>query len=354
MLFQTPDESVVDSKGRVVYFSLKRFIANIVQGNHCFICGASPETVPFNDEHILPDWILRRYGLHSRVITLPNGTPFQYGQFKIPCCAKCNGNLGKRVEKPIREKFNKGYKSFGEQLKQDGPWDLFCWMCLIFLKTHLKDTDLSLHLDRRKGKTTIGELHSWEDLHHIHCMARSFYTGCDLKIEALGSLLVVPAKTLPYGDQFDYCDLSFAQTMLLRIGEIAVIAVFNDSQASLSVVQETLKKIAGPLSPLQLREIAVRMAAINIHLAERPRFSSSLDIITEEYEISGERPSEILVDDVKDAVVGKMMHHICGPIVIEHPDKAQILENLKTGHYTFLFDDKGRFAADNMDPVSES
>jgi hypothetical protein len=351
MLFRTPDESVVDSKGRTVYFSLKRFIAEIAKGNRCFICGASPENVPFNDEHILPNWILKRYGLHNRVITLPNGTPFRYGQFKIPCCATCNGNMGERVEKPIREMFDKGHKSYGEQLRLDGPWDLFCWMNLIFLKTHLKDNNLSFHRDTRKGEMKIGELHSWEDLHHIHCMARSLYTGCNLKIEALGSLLVLPAKILPYGEQFDYRDLSFAQTMLLRIDEIAVIAVFDDAQASLSVIQDTLKKIAGPLSPLQLRELAVRMALINIHLSERPRFSSGFDMITEEYEIGGQRPAEIQIEDAKDEVVGKMMHHICGPAVIENPDKAQILENLKTGHYTFLFDDKGQFAADHMDPV---
>jgi hypothetical protein len=262
--------------------------------------------------------------------------------------------MGECLERPIREMFEKGYKSFGEQLKLNGPWDLFCWMNLIFLKTHLKDNNLSFHRDTRKGEMKIGELHSWEDLHHIHCMARSWYTGCDLKIEALGSLLVLPAKILPYGDQFDYCDLSFAQTMLLRIDEIAVIAVFDDAQASLSVVQETLQRIAGPLSPLQLRELAVRMAVTNIYLSERPRFSSNFDIVTEEYEIGGQRPAEIQIEHVNDEVVGKMMHHICGPIVIENPDKAQILENLKTGHYTFLFDDKGRFAADHMDLISES
>ena len=77
MLFQTPDESVLDSKGRVIYFTLKRFITNIAKGNHCLLCGASPEVVPFNNEHILPDWILKRYRLHSRLITLPNGTSFK-------------------------------------------------------------------------------------------------------------------------------------------------------------------------------------------------------------------------------------------------------------------------------------
>jgi hypothetical protein len=352
MLFQTADESVVDSKGRIIYFGLKRFIAEIAQGNHCFLCGASPEAVPFNDEHILPDWILRRYGLHNRLITLPNGTSFRYGTFKIPCCSECNKNMGQRVEQPIRDMFDKRRGSFGEQLQLNGPWDLFCWMCWIFLKTHLKDTDLSFHLDTRKGEMKIGDMHSWEDVHHVHCMARSFYTGCNLKANALGSLLVLPAKILPYGEQFDYCDLSFAQTMLIRIDDIAVIAALNDSQALVSVLQEFLKSIAGPLSPLQLREMMVRMAVININLAERPRFYSDLNLLTEAYEIGCERPSEIRVEEMDDVRIGEMMHHICGPLVAGHPDEAKIRENLKTGLYTFLFDDKGGFAADNMDPVA--
>jgi len=351
MLFQTPDESVLDSKGRVIYFTLKRFITNIAKGNHCLLCGASPEVVPFNNEHILPDWILKRYRLHSRLITLPNGTSFKYGEFKIPCCSKCNKTMGRQVEQPIRDMFDKGYGLFGEQLKLNGPWNLFCWMSWIFLKTHLKDADLSIHLDNRKGDMKIGDMHRWEDVHHVHCMARSFYTGCNLKVEALGSLLVLPAKILPYGEQFDYCDLSFAQTMLLRIDDIAVIAALNDSQASISVLQGFLKGIAGPLSPLQLREIMVRMAIININLGERPRFHSNFDLFTEAYEIGCEGPSEIRVEEMDDGRIGEMMHHICGPLVAEHPDKAKILENLKTGRYTFVFDDKGEFAADNMDPL---
>lgn len=353
MYFETLDKSVIDSRGKIVFFSLNRFLEDIVQGNKCFICGASPQAVPFNDEHVVPDWILRRFNLHGRLITLPNGTRFRYGQFKIPCCQVCNSTLGDKIEKPLGEMFDKGYKSFTETIRTEGPWGLFCWMCLLFLKTHLKDQNLPLHRDLRNGKERIGELHSWEDLHHIHCMARAFYTGCDLKIEALGSLLVVPAKILPYWESFDYLDLSFSQTMLLRIDGIAVIAVFNDSQACLSMIGDFISNIGGPLSPLQLRELAVRMAFINIHLADRPRFRSSLDILTEQYEIDGERPAKIEVGDWKEEVFGMMMHNICGNIVIENDQKPQILENIKTGRYSFIFDDKGNFSADHMDLIGQ-
>lgn len=348
VLIRTDDGSVVRDR-KVIYFSYDRFVRDIVQGNRCFMCGANPELVPFNDEHVLPDWILRRFKLHNKSITLPNGRQFRYGQFKIPCCERCNSKLGERIEKPIRGMFDKGFEGFAEQFKSEGPLALFCWMCLIFLKTHLKDTGLAMHLDRRKGTQKIGELHSWSDLHHIHCVARSIYTGGTIRKEAFGSLLVLPAKNLPHLEPFDYCDLSFAETMLLRINEIAVIAVFDDSCACNTTIQDFIGNINGPLSPLQLRELATHMAAINIHLAERPRYGSSIDLLTGENEIWAELPDEIRLEEWNAGILGQLMHHICGTAMPEYDGKAQILENIKTGRHTFLHNDRGEFAADHMD-----
>jgi hypothetical protein len=47
----------------------ERFIEDICLGDCCFICGAKPDEKPFNNEHILPDWVLRRYDLFARTIT---------------------------------------------------------------------------------------------------------------------------------------------------------------------------------------------------------------------------------------------------------------------------------------------
>jgi hypothetical protein len=352
MFRTTSDGCVKAGDDRIIFFSLKRFICDMVQGNCCFICGARPNTVPFNDEHILPDWILRKYKLHARTITLPNGTSFRYDQFKIPCCKSCNSRMGKELEEPIRELFNGGYKAVAQFVKTHGPWLLFGWMCLIFLKTHLKDNTLRFYRDHRKGDETIGKFHAWEDLHHVHCMARAFYTQCNLQVESLGSLLVLPAKMLPYGEAFDYGDLSVAQTMLLRIDDTALIAVFNDSQACVSAGIDELAKITGPLSPLQLREIAVRMAANNLHLEERPTFATEVDLFKEEYSIVGVRPKEISFIEWNHEVVGKLMTHYCGPLLLDSPEKSGVLENLKTGNYTFILNDRGEFASDHMDPIA--
>jgi hypothetical protein len=352
ILMKTDDGSVIQD-GKVIFFSYERFVRDIVQGNRCFMCGANPELVTFNDEHVLPDWILRRFGLHNRVITLPNQTQFRYGQFKMPCCKSCNSMLGEKVEKPISELFGKGFDGFAEQLKSEGTHFLFRWMCLLFLKTHLKDTGLVMHLDQRKGRQKIGELHSWSEMHHIHCVARSFYTNGIVRPEAFGSLMVLPAKTLPYHESFDYCDLSFAQTMLLRIGEIAVISVFDDAKGCLSVIDDFLRKIRGPLSPLQLREVATHVAAINLHLAERPRFSSEINVMTGQYVIGAETAETVELTEWKSEILGQMMHSICGNAMPEFDGKAEILEGLKTGRSTFLHNDKGEFAADHMDPIAD-
>jgi hypothetical protein len=147
----TEDGSLLRN-GKVLYFSYNRFVRDVVQGGRCFMCGANPELVQFNDEHVLPDWILRRYGLHDREIVLPNFRRLRYGHFKIPCCESCNGMLGERIERPVREMPNGGYSDFTRDFVANGPYALFCWMCLIFLKTHLKDTGLAMHLDQRIGR----------------------------------------------------------------------------------------------------------------------------------------------------------------------------------------------------------
>jgi hypothetical protein len=355
MFRKTEDGSVLTNDDRVVFFSCTRFIADFVQGNCCFICGARPGTVPFNDEHILPDWILRKFRLRDKTITLPNGEQLRYSRFRIPCCEPCNSRMGREVEAHMSGLFAGGHAAFTQYLRDGNPWFLFGWMCLIFLKTHLKDNALYFHKDRRKGEQRIGELHAWQDLHHIHCMARSFYTQCELNAEVYGSLLVLPAKIIPGVESFDYDDLSFAQTMLLRIDDIAVIAVLDDSNALNSIRMSEQWKISGPLSPLQLREIAVRMAVQNLLLEERPVFSSELDLEREEYTIVAHRPPDIRFvgpTAENEELFGRMMQHHCGPMIPEGLEKAYIMEQMGAGHYTYLLDEQGEFRADHMDVIN--
>jgi hypothetical protein len=346
---KTADGSIERSDGKIIFFSFDRFMSDIVRGNCCFICGVNPNIAAFNDEHVLPDWLLRKYGLHDKTVTLPNGRKLRYGGFTIPCCTRCNALMGEQFEEPISAMLAKGASALNQELKENGPWRLFCWMCLIFVKTHLKDTALNFHLDLRKGEQTIGEVHDWGQLHHIHCMARSFYTGCELDSETMGSLLVIPAKVRPHFESFDYVDLSFAKTMLLRVDETAIIAVLDDSQAALSIFFDELDKIRGPLSPLQAREVAAHFASINIHLAERTEFRSEFEVSSEECRIVARRPKQLLLSKWDSEVLGEIMHRICEEMLVGFSDKQETLQQIKTGTRTFLVDSNGDFVANSME-----
>jgi hypothetical protein len=88
------DGSVLDRAGKVVYFSLDRFVRDVCLGDCCFICGANPADVPFNNEHVIPEWLLRRYNLFALSLTLPNGSAVRYDRYTVPCCASCNTLIG--------------------------------------------------------------------------------------------------------------------------------------------------------------------------------------------------------------------------------------------------------------------
>jgi hypothetical protein len=247
MLHKTKDGSVVDDQGRVIYFSCKRFVRDIAKGDCCFICGAARASKPFNDEHVMPDWVVRRYGLSRQTITLSNKTTIQYSRLKIPCCKECNDLMGSEVEKQISELVTKGSDAVGRYIvEEDGLLNIFVWMGLIFVKAHLKDKSLRLHRDLRKPSRPISSLYVWEDLHHIHTVARCFYTKSKLQRSVIGSFLMVPVREESPAGKFDFVDLHFAQTMLLRLGDFAFIAVFNDSGAGPASVAAQAEAHRGP------------------------------------------------------------------------------------------------------------
>jgi hypothetical protein len=350
MFHVSRDGSVLDRDGRIIFFSVERFIADIANGDCCFICGARRDAVPFNDEHVIPDWILRRFGLHDRRIEIPNHTLFRYGGMTVPCCVACNTEMGERFEKPMSALFAGGYEAVSQELKAHGPWLLFCWMALMFLKTHLKDKYLNYHRDRRKGDTKIAELHSWDELHHLHCVVRSFYSGARLNQEVIGSLLVLPAKVRPHFEGFDFIDLSAAQTMLLCMGDVALIAVFNDSQAAMSIAFEDFqKKIGGFLSPLQLRELAATLACINLQVEPRARFLSEIDVLAEECSIKAERPEEVQISDWDRELYGQVLYALAADMIKGMENAAELATQVKSGHYTFLTTPDGTFDADCME-----
>ena len=352
---KTRDGSIVHADGRTLFFSVRRFIKDICAGNRCFVCGADPAKVPFNDEHVLPDWVLRKYKLHQRQITLPNLSQYRYGNYQVPCCQQCNGDMGRLIEKPISNIVAGGVEAVRRHLAQEGPLLLYTWLSLIFLKTHLRDRQFRVHLDQRKGNTKIAEWYEWEELHHIHCVARSFHSRASVAQPVIGSFAVVEARNDPREENFDYADLYAARTILIRLDKVCFIAVLNDSGAALQYVNNNdLSRITGTPTGIQLRELMARFALINMKLKERPIFKTAvheLGMVRLVAELP-QRPPRI--HKIARKEFGLVLYGAILPAVstIRDPQGKLLGARVKQGRVSFLYDNQGRYIKETIVPFT--
>lgn len=340
----TNEGSILDANGKVLFFSPDHFVREIAQGTCCFLCGVSPTAAPFNDEHVIPDWVLRRYKLHQKQITLPSGSTLRYSQYKVPCCESCNAFMGERIEKPVADLFARGHPALVEELNANGPLRLFVWMNLLFLKTHLKDRSLRLIRDRRQESVQIGELYEWSELHHIHCVTRVPYTGATVSTKAVGTIIILPAKTdSSYGD-FDYGDYFPGKTIFVRLGEVFLLCVLNDACGVFSMLHNFIGKITGRLSALQCREIAAHASYANLLIENRPVFHTEVDFTTATLQIAAGVPDTVRTAVFDQEQLGGILLHLLQPMVraSDIQDKEKVLEQLRNGH-GLLLDNDGRF-----------
>ena len=205
LLFKkTADGSIKDQNGRILLYSVERFKKDICYGDHCFICGKSKKDTSFNNEHIFPKWLLRQYNLFNSYLILANGSEVRYDKYVIPCCTDCNKLMGRLIEQPVRELITDGSKAITKYLNEVNPWLFQIWLSLIYFKTHYKDRSYRFNVDQRKRDGMIAEVYDWETLHHIHCIARSFYTNPVIDTKVFSTFIVLPCLLEPGLDEFDF------------------------------------------------------------------------------------------------------------------------------------------------------
>jgi hypothetical protein len=332
------DDTVVDATGKIIYFGAQRFLNDICLGDCCFICGAKPDEKRFNNEHVFPEWLLRRLDLFDKSITLPNKATVPYNRYTVPCCAECNSLMGDEVETPVSRAVGAGLGGL-VKLIEDHPLTIAVWMKLIFIKTHLKDRTMRFHLDARKGQQKIGDLYPWEQLHYTHTFARCFYTGCQIRRDNFGGTLVLPVTPMFSAHRFDFADNFIGQTMLLRLDDVALLAVFDDCGGVLGLMESRLKSITGPLSEPQLRELFVEMAWLNMHLKDRPALNIEIDPAIEMCRLTCDLPPKPELIEPDYGLRGRLYHQYLGDLFSDEETLAAV----RAGQFTLLFDRDGKF-----------
>lgn len=349
-IFNQSTKSIIDVlTGKTLFFGYEDFSSKIVNGGHCFICGASPNEKRFNNEHVIPDWILREYQLHDDAIRLPNDTYFKYGSYIVPCCEQCNTELSAAFEIPISKLIKKGYRYAVEELHNDKSMvdKLFQWMCLLFFKTHLKDTRLLMERNRSLQAGNIGDYHSWENIHHIHCMSRAFFTAAEIDDNVYGSFMVLPAlrhELQEQSDLFDYMDNLDGSTVMIRLDEICIFAVLNDSKLCQSLFHKYTERISGPLTNIQLREIFCHLVFLNTNLKTKPIYHSTIK--NDRYNICATVPElpELLHTTERKSSVGELLHFYIEDLIPNYVEnREKHLQSIKKGEMQFLLNESGTF-----------
>jgi hypothetical protein len=202
--------------------------------------------------------------------------------------------------------------------------------------------------DLRCADDPISREYDWEGFHHLHTIARSFYSGAALGEGVGGTLLVLPAKTEDDADRFDYADLYATQVALLRMDDVALLAVFNDSGACHDYLMRILDGVTGPLLLPQLRELMVEAALSNSHLASPPRYRAKLDLRGQTNQVVVKLPRRWKFKQFDPSVRGRLMVHafddlIRGRNISGGEDERELRQDLYAGRTTFLFDKAGKF-----------
>lgn len=345
---QHKDGSLINSEGETVFFGVERFLKEVCNGPNCFLCGSSPDDKTFNNEHIIPKWILKKGKLFNSYITLPNKSEQMYGKYTIRCCEECNSFLGDTLEKEIGKAVNGGIESLNQYVETtEGYYKTFLWLALIYLKTHLKDQTIRFHQDARKGSETIGEnLYDWELIHHIHCMIRALKTGVEIDSKCFGSLIILPAHSPDNIVMFDYSDMYPNHTIMLRIDEIAFLAVLNDSGGCLGFLDNHTRNISAPLSVIQLKEMFSHISYLNNSFKNRPEYFTKYDPLNNKFTIDATLPEKPEIYEYDANKFGSILffntEQILKDLLDSEMNSSEHLEAIKRGEVSFLFGEDGK------------
>lgn len=332
----SPDNTVYGEDGKVLLFSQQRFQRDVLEGKCCFMCGrAESRTVPFNDEHIIPDWLQKMANLYSQSVTLANRSTRRYGSHLIPCCRECNASLGERFEKPVSELLKQGYEGVKEAYSSAVADLLHAWAALIFLKMHLKDYGTRWNPDTRKAEGTIGEAYQYASLLHVYAIVRTAMLEGTVRDHVKSTGFVHRASATKFDPPFDYADHSMGCASAVRVGDLYLFNVFDDASISIQATEGLVAR-CGALSSPQAREVLCHLAYTNILIVDRPRFWSNFfgDVPT----VDGHTPARWQVRRYEREMFGGMLYfqtqaHLEGI----DPD------DVKKGNWTFLLRDDGSF-----------
>ncbi len=221
---------------------------------HRFLCGSALADAEETEEHVVPKWLQRRFGLWNKRLLLPNGTPIPYRQLKVPCCGRCNGQGLSALENTMKGAVEDGYPT----LSRLDDFSIFQWAAKTFYGLLFKD--LSLLFDRSDPeKGTIVDEDLLRGIRNTHALLQSVNRPFELVDGRPFSVLVLNTHELD-GDTYDFRDNFGAMTLAVRMGGVGIIVALQDHGLNERTYGPYVRDLGGAkVHPVQFDELYARV-----------------------------------------------------------------------------------------------
>jgi len=222
---------------------IKKNIVRKIGEGYCFLCGKKIKESEKSGEHVFPKWLQKKFDLYNKEISFIRGKKYNYRNFKVDCCYKCNHDKLNPIETKIRRALNKGYEEF---LKVDER-DLFLWLNKIFYGIIYKEILVSRHKD--KGVKFPFYIKSVKERFHNFLFLQECLGKHKFYDEYPFSCIILKTKKYKNIDkQCDYLDNIVGQIVSMRMDDIGIIATLQDNIILPKIKEQFLKKIKQPVS----------------------------------------------------------------------------------------------------------
>ena len=223
--------------------------------NECFLSGRTVEnieTVP-----VFPEWIMKRYLLHEKTMTMLAENVVKYSDIKVPCASEVIEKVNV-LENEIQKAFEAGY----DEVVKIPKLHLFQWMAKMMYGVLYNDIVHGIHQNKTKDKAfTLSPLLT-KKFANLHLMLQSMITPMKFNDFIPWSIVVVPVNYSQ--DIFNYKDETKNINFSLGMNGFGIVACLQDNGENRKHHKSLLDKIGSKtLHPIQFEELWSRFLYSN-------------------------------------------------------------------------------------------
>jgi hypothetical protein len=174
----------------------------------CMFCGEETNS----EEHVIPQWLQRRFSLRNQTVTIPNGTSLKYKHVKVPASSTHNNKFGE-----IENRISRGIFNLSE---------IYLWALKIHIGFIFRDGSLRQDIKNPSGPfiLNVGDFGTEIGLFRLLC--KIWLNGGSTDPSPFGSVYVF--DSLSPKDTFDFFHCYVTGTFGIQIGKKYVVVFLWD------------------------------------------------------------------------------------------------------------------------------